>query len=153
MGLIHVKLPIEIAPNTNPKRFRWQQRVDTINGTRTVDYEEVLRPALAGALVELLNIANGFEMVKHSLLGEIAEAKKGVAEARDEANKLQAFKDWVHGYLDAHGVPKEFPNGPHTKEGCRVGDRMEFLLKELEGAKRQCDELTKQLANKQKSKV
>jgi len=39
-----------------------------------------------------------------------------------------AFKTWVHQWLDEHGVPKEFLDGPHSKEGCRIGDRMEWLL-------------------------
>ena len=37
------------------------------------------------------------------------------------------FKRWVHAFLDNAGVPKEFPDGKHTKEGCRIGDRMEWL--------------------------
>ena len=41
--------------------------------------------------------------------------------------KLQAFKDWVHAYLDKNGVPHH-PPGPHGAEGCRIGDRMDWLM-------------------------
>jgi hypothetical protein len=44
-----------------------------------------------------------------------------------ERDKLQAFKDWVHAYLDQHGVPHH-PPGTHGAEGCRIGDRMDWLM-------------------------
>lgn len=47
-----------------------------------------------------------------------------------EAEKLQAFKDWVHKYLDDHGVPAS-PPGPHGAEGCRIGDRLDWLFAAL----------------------
>lgn len=53
----------------------------------------------------------------------------------DKIAKLQAFKDWVHAYLDEKGVPKEFPDGPHTKEGCRIGDRMDYVFHHLLSAR------------------
>lgn len=46
---------------------------------------------------------------------------------KDIAQKLLAFKTFVHERLDKMGVPKEFPNGPHTKEGCRIGDRLDYV--------------------------
>lgn len=45
----------------------------------------------------------------------------------DRADKLQAFKVFVHARLDQMGVPAEFPDGPHTREGFRVGDRFDWL--------------------------
>lgn len=46
---------------------------------------------------------------------------------RERADKLQAFKDWTHGFLDAHGVPHH-PPGTHGAAGCRIGDRMDWLM-------------------------
>ncbi len=43
-----------------------------------------------------------------------------------ERDKLQAWKDWVHNYLDTHGVPYH-PPGTHGAEGCRIGDRMDWV--------------------------
>lgn len=45
-----------------------------------------------------------------------------------EAGRLQGFKAYVHARLDQDGVPTN-PDGPHSKEGCRVGDRLDWLLK------------------------
>ncbi len=55
---------------------------------------------------------------KLAILGERAE------EAESKAKKLQAFKDFVHRRFDEIGITKE-PNGPHSAEGCRVGDRID----------------------------
>lgn len=49
---------------------------------------------------------------------------------REERDKLQAFKDWTHSYLDAQGVPHH-PPGSHGAEGCRIGDRMDWLMGSL----------------------
>jgi len=48
-----------------------------------------------------------------------------------ERDKLQAFKDWVHAYLDKLNVPHSPPGGPHGQEGCRIGDRMDWLVANL----------------------
>lgn len=61
----------------------------------------------------------------------MAELENARLEA--EVQRLQAFKDWVHAYLDAKGVPKEFPDGQHTREGCRIGDRLDWLVETNHG--------------------
>jgi hypothetical protein len=48
----------------------------------------------------------------------------------EQVSNLQAFKDWVHAYLDGLGIPTH-PDGPHSKEGCRIGDRMDILRDRL----------------------
>jgi len=40
--------------------------------------------------------------------------------------KLEAFKNYVHQRLDAMGIEKE-PNGKHSANGCRIGDRLDLL--------------------------
>lgn len=49
------------------------------------------------------------------------------AQLWSEHAKLQRFKTYVHERLDAAGIEKE-PNGPHSTEGCRVGDRLDIAL-------------------------
>lgn len=51
----------------------------------------------------------------------------------DAADKLQRFKDWVHAYLDAKGIPHH-PLGTHGAEGCRIGDRMDYVFAKLADA-------------------
>ncbi len=98
-----MKLPIDVVPGTNPPKFRWGQSVNTPSGKRMVEYEGPLPPSVEEAVVELVK----------------------------STGRLQAFKDWVHAYLDDKGVPKELPDGLHTKEGYRIGDRLDWLVKAL----------------------
>jgi hypothetical protein len=51
--------------------------------------------------------------------------------ARHERDKLQAFKDYVHKRLDDQDVPHH-PPGPHGAEGCRIGDRLDWLISRLD---------------------
>ena len=46
-----------------------------------------------------------------------------------QIEKLQAFKDYVHKRLDDAGIEKE-PNGEHSEHGCRIGDRLDIVLKQ-----------------------
>ncbi|MGH6950839.1 MAG: hypothetical protein ACREH4_08200 [Vitreimonas sp.] len=50
-----------------------------------------------------------------------------IDELQGREQKLQAFKDFVHRRLDEAGVPTH-PDGPHSKEGCRIGDRLDLAL-------------------------
>ncbi len=60
----------------------------------------------------------------------------------DEYKKLEDFKTFVHKTLDAMGVPAEIPESEHTKAGCRIGGRMEWVKEKLdELAMRECDDL------------
>lgn len=49
---------------------------------------------------------------------------------RDKCDALQRFKDWVHAYLDGKGIPHH-PPGVHGAEGCRIGDRMDYVFDRL----------------------
>lgn len=118
-------LPIEVVPNSRPPRFCWQQRVQTPAGTTTVQHEGQLPPTVEDAVVELIG--------KVSCLDDINE------HLRKSYERLQKFKDWVHAYLDARGVPAEFPDGSHTREGCRIGDRMDWVFAQLDEANRRAN--------------
>lgn len=63
------------------------------------------------------------ELMPEIVTTPLEEVKKLTA----ERDKLQAFKDFVHARLDAGGVTKN-PNGPHSAEGCRIGDRLDIVL-------------------------
>jgi phage shock protein A len=47
---------------------------------------------------------------------------------REQIAALQAFKDYVHSRLDEAAVPTH-PEGHHSKAGCRIGDRLDLILK------------------------
>lgn len=44
-----------------------------------------------------------------------------------QRDALLGFKRFVHRRLDEAGVPTH-PDGPHSKEGCRIGDRLDLVL-------------------------
>jgi hypothetical protein len=75
---------------------------------------------------QCLDTALAFSMAENST----------VSDARIYVQKLQRFKDWVHAYLDAQGVPHH-PPGTHGAEGCRIGDRMDWLMDRLRKAEAQ----------------
>lgn len=67
------------------------------------------------------------------LIRRLVQIEQKLAQVEQKAESLQAFKDWVHKYLDDHGVPYH-PPGPHGAEGCRIGDRMDWLMAKLAAA-------------------
>ena len=54
-----------------------------------------------------------------------------LAALQAERDTLARFKKWVHDYLDGKGIPHH-PPGTHGAEGCRIGDRMDFVFAELQ---------------------
>jgi hypothetical protein len=52
-----------------------------------------------------------------------------------QVRKLKRFKAYVHERLDAAGISTH-PDGPHSKEGCRVGDRLDIALFAVEQVRR-----------------
>lgn len=130
-------LPIDIVPGTTPPRFRWTQTVSTPAGAQRVPHEGALPPQIEAAVAHLITRANDL-LEKNAALEnafKLMEAKLELVNSNYE--KMRAFKDWVHSYLDARGVPAEFPEGRHTAEGCRIGDRMDHVFTELEALRKQ----------------
>lgn len=105
--------PIEIVPNSagGLPLFRWHEMVDGLGGKQWQQCVGTLPTGAADAVRQLL----------------------------ERCAALERFKEWVHSYLDARGVPAEFPDGPHTKEGCRIGDRMDWLVDQLDAANRRAN--------------
>lgn len=76
------------------------------------------------------SVADGLGNVIVDTSEEVAQEFKDAHNASIQRvlEKTKAFKDFVHRRLDTAGVPKEFPDGEHTKEGCRIGDRLDWVL-------------------------
>ncbi len=93
--------------------------------------------AHAGLLAERDTLRERLSMTEFhasALAGTCREMTHGLAAMRAERDKLQAFKSWVHTYLDSHDVPHH-PPGTHGAAGCRIGDRMDWLMAELADAR------------------
>ncbi len=72
---------------------------------------------------------------EHSdLHAQLAAEREAREKAERERDALQAFKDFVHQYLDEAGVPTH-PEGEHSKAGCRIGDRLDILVRERDEAR------------------
>lgn len=63
----------------------------------------------------------------HPPPGLAARLLKRAREAEQERDALAEFKAFVHHRLDQAGVPTHI-DGPHSKEGCRVGDRLDWII-------------------------
>ncbi len=110
------------------------------------DIETVARHVLADALaarpgVPLSPTSRNVHRMTPETMKELADlvharsagderAAAEVERVTAERDKLQRFKDWVHNYLDTHGVPHH-PPGTHGAEGCRIGDRMDWLMERV----------------------
>lgn len=55
--------------------------------------------------------------------------KDRIAKLEAERDALKRFKEFVHRRLDTAGVETN-PDGPHSKEGCRIGDRLDLVFGE-----------------------
>lgn len=63
------------------------------------------------------------------IIGELEAAELYAGQTKQQIDALQKFKDYVHKRLDDAGIEKE-PNGEHSKAGCRIGDRLDIVLKQ-----------------------
>lgn len=61
-----------------------------------------------------------------------------------ERDALAAFKSFVHRRLDSAGVPTH-PDGLHSKEGCRIGDRLDVVIGERDAAIQRAEALQGQV--------
>lgn len=107
---------------------------------------EPLQPKVSGespswhAVAAVANL-NARRLNHEADLSALTERLRAVEAERDD---LGAFKAYVHRRLDAAGVPAH-PNGPHSAEGCRVGDRLDILQRERDEANAAIGNLQKPL--------
>ena len=73
----------------------------------------------------MVSADNGRWYSRDSMLAAITDSLR-------ERDKLQAFKDYVHGRLDQAGIPVD-PPSEHRDAGCRIGGRLDIALSELPG--------------------
>jgi hypothetical protein len=75
------KLPIYLVPGTLPRRFRWKNLTDTINGVRVQDCEGPVQPSIEGALTDLVALAKRQVTELKSLRAEVLSLKERLAAA------------------------------------------------------------------------
>lgn len=110
----------EVIRSERQTSERLRERVGSLEGERhTLEVENV---KLKEQLRPHIEDPGGYLAV-----GGIVQLAKNAEAERD---KLQAFKNWVHAYLDAKGVTVD-PESPHKVEGCRIGGRMDEVFGEL----------------------
>lgn len=59
--------------------------------------------------------------------GQAAHFQRLADTMAEQRDALAAFKAYVHRRLDTAGVPTH-PDGPHSAQGCRIGDRLEIVI-------------------------
>jgi len=58
-----------------------------------------------------------------------------------ELDKALRFKNYTHARMDRLGAPHEVPDSEHTKAGCRIGGRFDWVEQQLAEAQRRVAEL------------
>lgn len=97
------------------------------------EWPDQARKALDDALEEIIFRAfsrdeNSQEDRRTEYVPQILEALAPfVAAVASERDALAAFKAYTHERLDGAGVPTH-PDGRHSAQGCRVGDRFDILI-------------------------
>lgn len=59
----------------------------------------------------------------------MSEPQPDWKDLQDQLEEARKFKTFVHKYLDEAGVPADDPTNEHSKAGCRIGARLDLLLK------------------------
>lgn len=62
---------------------------------------------------------------------------------RERAERAEAFKTWVHNYLDGKGVPADPDPEGNAKHGCRISGRMNWAFAKLAAAEAEIVRLAK----------
>ena len=92
-----------------------------------------------------IRLAEHYRIGRQALLKREAKAIELVRKLEAERDKLQKFKDFVHAYLTQHGVPEDDATNEHSKEGCRIGARLDLLFAERDRLGSENEELRRRI--------
>ena len=95
-----------------------------------------------------IRLAEHYRIGRRALLKREGKALQLIRKLEAERDKLQKFKDFVHAYLTQHGVPEDDTTNEHSKAGCRIGARLDWVLGEMKSAAYRA-ELAEMAAEKQ----
>jgi hypothetical protein len=68
--------------------------------------------------------------------GEMGSMDLYIVQLREQLDAAMKFKAYTHQRMTEAGVPEVVPESPHTAVGCRIGGRFDWLLKQLEDARK-----------------
>ena len=74
---------------------------------------------------------------------DLATLRAQVAQLTAERDALAKFKAYTHQPLDELGAPPEVPESEHTKAGCRIGGRFDWVRYQLAVANSEVERLRK----------
>jgi hypothetical protein len=74
---------------------------------------------------------------------DVSKFKERAEKAEADLAALQRFKTYVHERLDQAGVPEKPEPANHALHGCRVGDRLDFLLGQRDFNERRWQEVAR----------
>lgn len=83
------QLPIDVIPGTNPPRFRWRLKVDTIAGPKVVESEGLVLPSIESALVELISMVKKLQLENAVLRQAEKQQRESVSAPVAPANRGQ----------------------------------------------------------------
>jgi len=63
---------------------------------------------------------------------------------KEQIEKLQSFKDYVHDRLDKMGIEKD-PESEHKAAGCRIGGRLDIIERDYIPRKKVVEEIQKRM--------
>lgn len=66
---------------------------------------------------------------RDALVFSLDKLEGDLVRMREQRDALQRFKDYAHQRLDGMGVPTVVEYSPHTKAGCRIGGRLDWVEK------------------------
>jgi len=99
----------------------------------------------APTAAELKLMADALEAAKRegidwreSTVATLTARESELAEANERALK---YKNYTHARMDKLGAPHEVPASEHTKAGCRIGGRFDWVEQQLAEAQRRVAEL------------
>lgn len=74
----------------------------------------------------------------HAWKARADTALNGAEEQMARADKAEAFKKWVHEFLDGIGVPHDPDPQSNASSGCRIGGRLRWLVQRADAAEAAC---------------
>jgi len=95
----------------------------------------------APTAAELKLMADALEAARREGIDWRESTVATLAARESELDKALRFKNYTHARMDRLGAPHEVPDSEHTKAGCRIGGRFDWVEQQLAEAQRRVDSI------------